>query len=384
MRGYQTIPQQIESVALSGLAASTVMTKLNKLQVSAGRQHLHLIGFVLEVDVTGLTTSSGTVTPDELNLLLGTVKFHDGNQVRAQIGGRDLATFERYESGYKRVGDPITTASTSTMQLRRYFSVGPPRMAGSPGDFAIPCAMLDKGYIQVDFAAATTVEANITVFTANYKISAVCVAMDEIRIPPFLERKVVPVAADDQIVGERKVLFSALGNSAAWDAITVGDFGVITLRNGGGIDLVPSVDAALLTHAYNWDMAAGQLGGVVGDARSAGDLATREINPGTPTALQASAAVIQPVTWMQPGGRLSKVTGRIRNSMQIKTSGAGATNVLALTSVLPQSPQLVAQFADEIRHKLGDPRLVLNIKLQKKGRFNENDARYMPYSLKSA
>lgn len=379
-QGYQPVIQQIEADTNYSGTARTVTTKLNKLQEDLGKQHQHLIALVLELDLTTLTLSAGTVTPDELNLVLDRIEFNDGRQARFVGTGKDLAALERYESGGRRFAEPITTASGSTMQLRRVISVGPPRMAGSPTDFAIPNAMLQKGFLSVRFAAMTAVDAAVTAMVISYKVAAICIAMDELRIPPFVERKVVPVSADDTIMGERLLLFGAYGNDTAWGAIAAADFAAMTVKTGK-VEVLSGVDASLVNAAYNHDMAMGQVGGNVGDARSAGDLAAREINPGTPTALQASGAVIQPVVYCQPGGRITKVPARIARVLGLKYSGANTGSVFAMTSVLPQTPENVDDYASQCAEATGEG-LELKLKLTQGGKFRNADARYLPYALK--
>lgn len=382
-QGYQPIIQQIESDTYAG-TAKTFTTKLNKLQEDLGKQHQHLIGLLIELDITTLTLSSGTVTPDEANLLFDRIEFNDGRQARFVGTGKDLAVFERIESGGRRVADPITTASGSTMQIRRYLSVAPPRLDGSPSDFAIPNAMLGKGFLSVRMAAMTAADANITVLAANYKVAAVCVAMDELRIPPFIERKVIAIAAEDTIPGERLVAFLALGNDAAWGTIAAGDFGSITIKTGKA-EVLSAVDSSLITASYNQDMFMGMLGGAVGDPRSAGDLAAREVNPATPSALQAAGLMFQPAVYCQPSGRLTKIPTRIARILTIKYSGANTGTVAALTSVLPQTPENVQDFADQIADLIGEP-LKLELKLRSKsgGANKKSDVRYLPYALVKA
>lgn len=380
-QGYQPVIQQIESIGLT-TAAQTITTKLNKLQEDLGRQHQHLIALIFEIDVTTLTTSGGTVSPDELNLLLDNIEINDGHQPRFNGSGRDLFAFERIESGFRRFAEPITTASGSTMQLRRVWSVGPPRMGGAPSDFAIPNAMLKKGFVKIKVAAAVTAESTITAFVAQLRIAAVCVAMDEMRIPPFVERRVVPVSAEETIVGERLVLFAAYGNDAAWGAIAAGDFAAITLKTGKA-EMLSAVDASLINAAYNHDMAAGQLGGNIGDPRSAADVAAREVNPGTPTALQASAAIHQPIVYCQPSGRLTKVPTRIESNMIVKYTGANTGSVLALTSCLPQTPENIDTFAKEISTATGQS-WKLKLKTTGTNKAKNSDVRYLPYVLEAA
>lgn len=377
--GFQYIHFPLPSLTYAAGGRSVV--RLRELPFEHMGRLVHVVGFHFEIEVD----ATWTTEPDHVgyNALLSRVELFDGQNVRFSGNGNDMRHFERLECGKLLVPDPIeTTTSTNLAYLERTLYLGPPKMAGFPTDFCFPAAALENGELRIQWGALTDLSADTTANTTTVYVTAICVLLDEIRVPPFYERQVYSLSgADSPIPGQCLAAFGSLANSNAYGAITAGDFNTVTVTTSAG-DLVPGMDASTLWKLHQVEMEAGQIGGCAGEPRDGTyDVNTRTVNPDTPTALLAQILDQNPIFWVPPGGRISKLPGIVSSSMRLRWTGAnGSGTILHLGRFLAQAPEEVARIAERAARRL-NKRGQLKLKMLQDGRPGPF-VPFLPYAYK--
>lgn len=336
-------------------AGGTFSIPLDDLPTRWNTRKLHLIGISFECNVDATYTAAPTVIG--YNNLVKTLQINDGRGQRASFPGgfNDLRFFERLENGGLPYADVTTAnASTNDVWFSRYWSVGPRRMHGSPGDFMIPTAALLNGSIDGTWGALTDFSADTTAATGSIYVVAHLAVMDDLIVSPFYERKRLAITNETSIAGPATYAFLALANSTSFDAFAAGDIGDVSLRTSDG-ELVPSIPAEVLARAYNIEFGNGSIGGLRGEPRNATyDIQERIVNAGTPTALMAQAFDLQPILWAPPGTRLTKLIARTETNLAMTTSGSQTTGTIAyMGRFTQQTPQQVGHIMDEAARELG-------------------------------
>jgi hypothetical protein len=377
---YYHHPLPSQSATLSANTGNTTV-RLRDLPVTVGARLVHVVGFHFEIDLDPTYTAVPTVIGH--NNIFKSIEVNDGTQVRFQGNGNDLRFFERLEQGGHPVAEALTgNATTNNRYWSRTFYFGPPSMAGFPTDFAYPCAALDTGEIKITWGNLTDISADTTAATVVVTVTAICVLLDKVRIPPFYERRVYNLSGSDTpLTGRALFAYLSLANSTSYDAFTAGDIAQVNFDSGTA-QIVPGVQAAVLWKLYNRDFARGEFQGIAGDPRSATlDVNTRTLNLGTPTAAQAAALDQQPIVWCPPGTRLTKIHATVESSARLRWSGTNGAGTLAHAGrFLEQTPPVLANIAAKALQRLGrNGKLELDL-LQ--GGSPGPFAAFLPYKVK--
>jgi hypothetical protein len=351
MEGFQTVPYPLPSVTFA--AGGRASVPLRTLPPEIMGRVAHVIGYSFECILAPAFTTAPTVIGQ--NAMVARLELFDGQQVRFSGGFNDLRMFERLECGGELTPESPTTGTTGqTRCWERTLFNGPPLLLGSPTDHAYPCASLENGELRFTFGALTDISADTTAATGTINVTAHLVLLDKIRVPPYYERQVYTLSGSDQQFPSKALYaFVGLCNSSSYDAFTVGDLANITVDTGKG-QVVPAVHAAVLWRKYNKDFGRGRVGGLVGDPRATTDVAPRDINYGTPTALQAAVADQQPVIWMPPDGRITKIVADVETNLRVRWSGAnGSGTIMHVGRFLEQPSSVRATIALKTLQKFG-------------------------------
>lgn len=325
---YQPYIQQLPDLSFTlGTTQTKQSHDLKQLEKTLFREAeiANLIGFVIEVELDPTFTAAPTVIGH--NNALANIRFYDGQDALFDGQGNDLRMFESLEQGWSIMGEAITQTSTNLRYWTRFLPVGPMHLAGSPSDYAIPCAELAQGGT-LDFTPSvlTDVSADTTAATMVVRTGAVLVpSRDELRIGPKYQRLVQPNKGSGTTIGD-EALYAYIGAvDAAYAAFGAGDWGKVSIGTTKRGKYVDSVDAELLGRAFNAQMAPGLLGQIQGEPRDATyDVAYRIPNFASPTAIAAQAAALQPMLWCPRGCRLSKLNARVDQDDNLKIEYSGA------------------------------------------------------------
>lgn len=352
-QGYQTVKFPLATLAVTYGGQSII--RLRDLPFLIGGRIAHLVGFHFEAEVDLTWTTEPTYVG--YNFLFKQVELNDGQNVRFLGNGNDLRHFERLENGRIIQADALeTTTSTNLAYLTRTLPLGPRRMAGAPTDFAFPCAALENGYLNISWGALTDISADCTAGTGTVYVTAIMVVMDELRIPSFVERRQYSLGgADNPIAGESLWAYASLANSSSYDAFAAGDLASVFIDTGNFL-VVQGVNASTLWKVHNAEMGVGPIEAVAGQPRDATyDVSNRMVNPDTPTALQAMPFDQNPILWVNPGGRISKIPSIVPSQGRIKWTGTQTTagTIAHVTRILPQPETAVARIGAAAANRLG-------------------------------
>ncbi len=385
MRTAQLIPYPLPSI-LTAVSGSAVTTLRDLPKTFMGRI-AHLAGISFEVSfavTTGLTTSSGTVAPHALQNVVTRLEIFDGNYNRF-VGSFASLRFREFleNSGRNLTPDPDAVATTEAAAFTRMWWAGPPQFEGSPSDFVIPCGALENGEIRYGFGALTDVDANCTACIATITPIAWLMLLDEVRIPPAYEwNQYVAGASDINLNGRALYTSLSLFNSTALDAITALDFANVEVNTGAGA-VVPNVHAAALGYAFFAQNKTGSVSFVTGDVRAATSDAAKNINAGTPTALEVAVKRCAPILWSTEGTRITKVVAMAESVLRVKWTGAnGSGTVVMAGRILEQPESVVAALAAKALGRLGLKDKGIKIKTLSKKPYVGPRPEFMPFSVK--
>lgn len=380
--GFQTIKQQLATIAIAAGGTGTV--KLRDLMTQIDGRFAHLLGFILEVRAT--PTYTATPTQVGLRNILSLIEFFDGRQIRTRATGNSLRQHNRLEHGWQVGGDAKIAAAMSgnPRYFRMWLGCGPARFAGGTSDFALPSCLLMNGELRFGFGALTDVSADTTALTGDLIVTAVLAPMDEIRVPSFFERQTYQITSDDRIGGKALLAFLGLSKSVAYGAFAAGEVGSVLVETGT-YSAVPNIAASVLGAGFNIEMGNGAVGGVQAEPVNA----THDTNQRDPdysgvTALLAGVADLQPILTCEPGCRISKVAARVDNAARIKTSGSVTSGLLAhVGRFLPQGPDVIDALQQEAERAL-NVKTKANPKTLSKADYRGPYLAYMPWALKVA
>lgn len=341
----------------------------------------HLAGLQFDCTITPTFTTAPTVVG--INNIVSRLEFNDGAQARFQGGFNAMRMFEILEGGKLAIPDPDTdSASTNPFYLGRYLPMGPWGFEGNPSDFLIPCAALKTGRLDFAFPAITAFSADTTVLTVAIRLTAWLALLDnELRVPPFLERNSYQVAnADASLPGRALYCAAGLLNSASFDAITAGDFSAIQLGTGAGD--TAALDCSVLERAFHHQMNSGHLTQAHGEPRAATDDNPKKVNGGTPTAIAAADALIQPIIWSPNGSRISKLAIAAESSLRVRwPAGSQATGVILASRILAQPVGAASAITARALSKLGMMQKGTKVKTLSKQPYTGPRSEFMPWDV---
>jgi len=348
-------------------------------------RYAHLLGFMIELKLTPTFTTAPTLVGN--HACISDIEFSDGQDVLFKGDGNALRMFERLENGGNRIGDVLAQTSTNPRFMRKFLMLGPTSLDGNPTDFARPAAEFVNGYLKLTCSALTDISADTTVATLTADVAAIMAPYDELKFPAKYQRKVdANTGTGMKITGEAAYAFLAAVKNSTYGSFVSNDFGRVTVRTGRN-RVVANVDAEVLAAVYNGQFARGSLDQVQGEPRDATyDVNARQVNQATPTALAAGTPDLQPVLWMPPSSRLSKLTARVSEQLIVDYAGSLAATAFWLSGrFLPHQPDSVDQRARKVAATLdisgGKPTAKT---LSKKGVRASPMAKYWTYSMKAA
>lgn len=371
----------VQLPSTSVVSGATSSIALKDLPVQRRGRVPHVRRFVFEVDFTPTTTALPTTVGN--NRVFQACDFWDGNILRFVGGFNEMRAHERYNTGRVRIPDADTDlASGSARFLRRVLHVGPPQGLGGLSDFLIPTGMLQTGELRIRQGILTDYAADCTAITGTVRTFADLEILDEVRIPPaYTVTQHTPGSTDFPLTGRCLVIGIAMFDSSAFGAFTNGDVDAVKLDLGYG-EVVQSVPAEVLAAAYTDDFAGGQVDSFVGEPRGANDDNHKQVNHGTPTAIAAGPADLQPIVWYRPGGKLTKQEVA-ETGMRLSITGTQTTNQVMLMRCLPQPPNVLAKLGTAAMSALGRPyKGGLRPKTVSKVDYRGPLAEFMPYVIK--
>lgn len=337
--GTQTVPYLLPSQTFAAGG-----TSVQTLQVLPKQYLNNRLAHLSAIVISGTLTPTYTTAPTTVgnNNIATKFDFYDGSMYRFQGSLSYLRQMERLYGGGSRIPDPDTdTASASARYVNRILHMGPPNMAGAPSDFLLPTGLLQNGTLTIGWGALTDISADTTAATGSLRLVAKLAMLDELRIPPAYQALNVPLGSTDNNIAARALYLGiALIKSSGptvLSTISAGDLGNITLDFGFG-QVVPGINVKDLTNAYLDDFGRGDLVGVMGEPAGATDDNGKNVNHGTPTALNATPADLQPVVWTPWAGRLSKAYVA-ETVARLRYDGSGTGYVALISRILAQESQ---------------------------------------------
>lgn len=378
MKGSQLIPYVLPQVVFA--AGGRFSQALNVIPKTVMGRLAHLAGITWEVQITPTFTTAPDVIG--LNRVVADLKIHDGRNLRFDGNFNYLRMFETLENGRLVQPDPDTNSGSGNLFcFGRTWTPGPLGFAGAPSDFVIPAGALENGRIDYTFGALADISADTTAANVVITCTAWLLLLDEVRVPPMVERQAWAANASDiNLTGRALYPFLGVLNSANCDAIASGDFGAFTLLTGSG-EVVSGVDAEVLCKAYQAQMLSGQFTPVQGEPRAATDDNGKVLNGGTPTALVSATAALQPVLWSTPNAQISKIVARVESALRLRWNGAQASGVVLATRILEQPPTAVATVATAALGRLGMGFKGAKVKTLSKQPYGGPIPEFMPYKV---
>lgn len=380
--GLQTVPYLLPSQTFA--AGGTTVQTLQVLPKQYLNNRLaHLSALVISGTVTPTYTTAPTVVGT--NNLATKFDFYDGSIYRFQGSLTYLRQMERLYNGGSRLPDPDTdTASASARYVNRTLHMGPPQMNGSPSDFLLPTGLLQNGTLTIGWGNLTDISADTTAATGSLRLVAKLAMLDELRIPPAYQALNVPLSGTDNNIAAR-ALYLGVGlikssGPTNLGTIAAGDLGNVTLDFGFG-QLVPGINVKDLTNAFLDDFPRGDLVGVMGEPAGATDDNGKGVNHGTPTALLATPADLQPIVWTPDKGRLSKAFVA-ETVARLRYDGSGTGYVALIARILAQESQTIGAVAAKALAGTGLGMKSMSIRTLSKKTYNGPLGPYFPWKVK--
>jgi len=316
------------------------------------------IAYLQRVTLRSILTVSFTAQPGVVghNNLFKKITFapFGGSQVRASLSGNALRMFERLENGKAKVGEAIQTTTGSPRHFSRVIEMGPAN-AANPEEFAICCAGMVDGTLEVEFGALTDISADTTAMSGTVQVIAEYIVRDnELVVGPTYERREDFVAMGEILTGEQLLMTLGLVNSSSYDALAAGDIANVTLETGR-FNPINSVPAEALTACFNHDFAPGEIGAIQGEPEDATDVHQRQVNLASPTAIAAQTADLQPIWWSGKDSYITKAGVYCPNQFKLLWSGSQtSTGTGRLTGrALPLEASEVQRVVDTACRELG-------------------------------
>lgn len=353
MEGFQTEPFPVVTGGAWAAGADLVVNLMN-LPDLLGDAIAHVMSFDIRLNLTPTYTTAPTAVG--LNNAVKQVQLFDGQKEwLQQLGFNGMRLFERLENvpGKLALPDPLTNGGTGNPRyVERRFSFGPPSMKFA--DSVMPCSVLNQGG-QFTFSAGALLDlsADTTAVTASYDITANMVGLYEGRFAPWYERILLPLTNATPVAMKALYAIVAAINSTSYDAFAAGDIGTVTIDGVLNGTLFKPTKAQQLTMASNADACAGQFDGVSGDpANATYDVAMRQANLASPTALAAQALDLQQIQGLTKDARLSKLPCNVPSAITITISGSNVGTMLAFGRYRPLTAAMAAEMANKMFTKL--------------------------------
>lgn len=344
----------------------------------------HVVGFLFSARITPTFTTAPTVFG--LNNLVSRMTFNDGEQTRFDGSFNSLRLHGLLASGRNLQPDPDTNTGTgNAFYFRRFLPMGPKQFSGRESDFMVPAAMMRNGSIQMNFGALTSISADTTAYTASIEVSAVLAYLDnEVRVPPIVEWNSFTFGSSDYLLNGR-ALYAHLGIQAGSlttvTALTAGQVGNVTVDLGNGS--TQAVSAQSLTALAHEALQSGKITELQGDPGAATDDNGKEVNAGTPTALQSAAANLQPVVVSGEGSRITKLWAETESGLRVRWSGGLTSGLIHSCRLLPTSATsraaMAAKALTELRLR---PSSGVKVKTLSKADYNGPRVDYFPHAAK--
>ena len=324
-KGYQTFPATLRSVTVPPGGGGSDVVSFDPLPATllGGIAHVESIDF--HVSFTPTDAGGSTLTPLEQQALVTRLTIRDGLNERFNGSFALLRFAEMLQKGRLVTPDADTLATTEAGYFVRRWTPGPIGFAGDPSDFLLPVAALKSGAIEFGFGSLADLD-NIDSLVAEIRTVVNLVPLyGEFRIPPLARWTYGDAgAADVNIPGRALHHTLALFNDAAYGAIGAGDFANVTVIGAGGV-LVPAIHAADLARSFLARKAGGHITPIQGEPRAATDDNAKVVNPGTPTALVAASANVNPVLSYSEGQMISKLRAYAESQLRLQWTGSQAT-----------------------------------------------------------
>lgn len=381
---FALVPVTLPTVAWS--AGQPVQVPFQNLQALIDGAVAHTVYLDVELNLDPSYTTAPTNVGH--NAAVSEVLINDGEvQLLSGVGFNGQRLFERGFHGGLVLPDPLTQGGTGNPRcIRRRFFFGPPNMLFAPTDFAKPNALLSNGgFIQFRCGALTDISADCTAATGDVTVTAwQALLLDEVRIPPRVEFKIENYLTGQNLTQAALYAFFAFINSSSYDAIGAGDFGDIEVKTGIGSPF-SAVPVEAITAAFQADFARGQFDGVMGEPRDATyDVAMRQANLGSPTAIAAQPADVQVLTWPSKDARITKLPWLVPNNLTVRFSGSNTTTQAAYCRFLPLDNNDRAKTLSKVMAKLpGRVASAINVRLgSKKTTYGGDRLAFLPHRAK--
>jgi hypothetical protein len=335
-KGLQLYPVPLRAPVIAAGGVDTLA--FDALPTRVFSRIAHLAGLLFRCRITPAFTTAPTVAG--LHNLVAGLQFNDGDNLRFNGSLNSMRQHELLENGQLKSADPDTNSGSGNgFYFERYLPMGLDSWAGKQSDWLVPVAQLRNAALQMNFGALAQISADCTAFTAAIEVSAVLAFLDnEIRSAPVVERNSFAVASNDQVV-QGRALYAHLGlqagNLTTVTALVAGNVGNVSIDTGAGS--TPSVSAQTLTALARASLRSGKISELQGEPAAATDDNTKEVNSGTPTALQSPAASVQPIITSAPESRITKAWAETQTGLRVKWSGNLTSGLLHSCRLLPQS-----------------------------------------------
>lgn len=381
MKSLQAIPFPLKSPTVTAGGSDVVTLDTLPNQIFGGIAHV--IGFLFRCRITPTFTTAPTVFG--LQNLVSRLTFNNGLNNAFDGSFNSLRIHEVLENGKVLCPDPDTNSGTGNgFYFERYLSIGPSNFAGSPSDFMLPAAAMKNGNIQFQFGALTSISADTTAYTGAIEVIALLAPMDEIRIAPAHERNSYTFGAAEYTVQGRALYCDVglqSGSLTTVTAITAGQIGNVSVDTGRGA--VSAVSAQALTGFSRYLLASGDITQLQGEPAAATDDNANEVNSGTPTALQSTAANIQPVIVSPLDSRITKLSYLSEAGLRLRWSGSLTSGLVHVGRIVAQPDTARAALAAKALAELRmNPRGLKAKVLKGDGMQSGPRADFMPYSVK--
>ncbi len=314
------------------------------------------IAHVISFDITLNLTPTYTTAPTNVghNFAVRQVQLFDGERDWIQqCGFNALRAFERGENRKLLLPDAILgNGSTNPRYIRRRLSFGPPGMKWEDG--LMPCSQLNQGgLITLSAGALTDISADCTASTGTYDITANLVGLQELRIPPWYQRIMLPLTNGTPVSQKALYALIMMINSTSYDAFAAGDLGNISLDGVEGGVLLKPTKAQQLTLTAQADAGNGNFDVPTGDpANATYDVNARQLNLTTPTAFAAQALDLQLAQWLAKDARITKLPANIPSALTVTISGSNSGTQCLFGRYLPYTATMAAETANRCFRKL--------------------------------
>lgn len=384
-RSFQPVPFKLKTFNISPGWADTLDLSVIPPLVLGLIGHIIALQFVCRVVPTFTTAPTifglqNIVTQMTANN--GTENFFDGSF-------NTLLLNEVLEnSGYATPNPDTNSGTGNAFYFERMLAMGPAFMAGQPSDFIFPTAALAGANITFQGGAAALISADCTTYTGSIDVIAWCTGLPgEIRVPPAIERGVIPLnAATALALPATRALYLAAalhaGSRSVVTALTAGQIGDTnwTLATG---DTQPVSNAAYQS-ATQYFNRQGPLSALAGEPRAATDDNAKTVNLGTPTALQAADRVLAPLIAVLPDTRITKAVYLAETAPTARWSGTLAAGLFNFTRINAREGAARAGLGAKALQKLGLGQKDFRVKTISKAEYDGPRADFMPWTIKTA